>query len=165
MGYGYDTDQTQICSPGTKLTRIHTQNADITLSMWTVNRCVAPRSGCPRIPWRSSYCRPRFANKWLAAHRYRCQRVCSLVHGCSSQGWYSLHGSNQRRMAIMCTVALTSKHGDAAGLSCITGHDGDWTLTLVCVARYERPWHQSTLLPDASDRGLLIWMWRKQQLS
>ena len=38
MGYAYDTDQTQIRSRGTKLIRIHTQDAEITLSMWMVNR-------------------------------------------------------------------------------------------------------------------------------
>ena len=69
---------------------------------------------------------------------------------------------NKRRMVTMYTVGRTSKHGDAAELSRITGHDGDSTVTLVCVARCELPWHQSTMLPDVSDRGLLIWMWRKQ---
>ena len=28
--------------------------------------------------------------KWLDTARFRCQRACSLVHGCPSQGWYSL---------------------------------------------------------------------------
>ena len=54
----------------------------------------------------------------------------------------------QRRMATTCTVGRTSRHGDAAKLSRLTCPDGDWTLAL-------------TVLPDASDRGLLIWMWRK----
>ena len=38
MWYAYDTHQTQICSPGTKLIRIHTQDADIVLSGWTISR-------------------------------------------------------------------------------------------------------------------------------
>ena len=91
MGYAYHTDQTQMCGPGTKLIRIYTQDAEITLSVRTVNRCRPPRSGCPRI----SCCRQGFTKKWLAADRPRCQRVCSLVHGYPSQGWCS----NQRRMA------------------------------------------------------------------
>ena len=45
MGYVYDTDQTQIARPGTKLIKIHTHDADTTLSVWMVNRCGAPRSG------------------------------------------------------------------------------------------------------------------------
>ena len=39
MRYAYDTDHTQICSPDIKLIRIHTHDADITLSVWMVNQC------------------------------------------------------------------------------------------------------------------------------
>ena len=147
MGYAYDTVQTQICSPGTKLIRLHTRDADITLSVWRVNRCGVPQNAWPRIP---RIVDQGFAKKWLAA---RCQRVYSLVHGCPSQGLYSLskkdgyheHGWSNFK-AWGCT----------AGLSRLTYHDGDSTLNLVCVVRYEQPRHQIAVLPVVSDLGLLI---------
>ena len=90
MGYAYDTDQTQLCSPKSKLIRTHSRDTDITLSGRTVNRCGAPRGGLPWILWGNPCCQPEFTKKWLAADGLRCQRVFSLVHGCPSQDWYSL---------------------------------------------------------------------------
>ena len=85
-GYAYDTDQTQLCNPGTKLIRVHTHDADIVPSVWRVKRCWAPRSACPRILWGNSYCRPGSLKRgWLqtgvvvSGDAFSCTYVCPRV--------------------------------------------------------------------------------------
>ena len=96
MGYAYDTDQTQICSPDTKLIRIHTPDADITLSTWTVNRC-----GTPWIPGEAAVVdRGSLKSGWLQS-------------GFVVSGYALLRADvrprngihYQRRMATTCTLA------------------------------------------------------------